>query len=166
MPYGVPTADQANQFWTDGYVLIEGAATPEETRRAHAGIMGPLPDDLYLPDHYASHGARTKPHNADGNHSYHIPELIPLLVSERLYHAAVDIFGHELLAVGDGSVGITFKVSGGPTLSQRLHLDMHRSDVINETTLRLKVGIGGCYYLSNVEAGGAGTYVIPGGRVS
>ena len=116
-----------------------------------------------MPDQYASHGGRIKPHNADGNHSYYTPDLIPLLISERLYGAAADIFGHAFLGVGDASVGITLKDTAGPTLSQRLHLDMRRPRAIDETTLRDKVGIGGCYYLSDVEAGGAGIYVIPGG---
>ncbi len=154
---------EVDHFWTEGYALVKAAATPEETQAGHAAIMGLLPADLDLPERYSSHGGRIKPHNPDGNHSYYTPELIPLLASERLYGAASDIFGHEFLGVGDGSVGITLKDTSGPTLSQRLHLDMHRPDVIDETTLRNKVGIGGCYYLSNVDAGGAGIHVIPGG---
>ena len=159
----VLTADEVDHFWTEGYVLVKNAATPAETREGRAAIMGLLPADLNLPDTYASHGGRIKPHNPDGNHSYYTPELIPLLGSERLYGAASDIFGHDFLGVGDGSVGITLTDSSGPTLSQRLHLDMHRPDVIDEGTLRNKVGIGGCYYLSDVEAGGAGIHIIPGG---
>ena len=163
MAYRVLSADQVARFWAEGYVLVEQAVTPGETRRAHAGIMDLVPADLHMPDGYASHGGRIKPHNADGNHSYYTPELIPLLTSERLYGAAVDIFGHEFLGVGDGSVGITLKDTSGPTLSQGLHLDMHRPEVVDEGTLRDKVGIGGCYYLNDVEAGGAGIYIIPGG---
>ena len=159
----VLSADQVAHFWGEGYVLVEQAVTAEETRRAHDAIMSLLPADLHIPDEYASHGGRIKPHNPDGNHSYYTPDLIPLLVSERLYGAAVDIFGHKFLGVGDGSVGITLKDSAGPTLSQGLHLDMHRPEEINETTLRNKVGIGGCYYLSHVDARGAGIYIIPGG---
>jgi hypothetical protein len=159
----VLTADEVDHFWAEGYVLVKGAATPDETQRGHAAIMGLLPADLDLPDQYASHGGRIKPHSPDGNHSYYTPELIPLLASGRLYGAASDIFGHEFLGVGDGSVGITLKDSSGPTLSQRLHLDMHRPDVVDETTLRNKVGIGGCYYLSTVDPGGAGIHIIPRG---
>ena len=163
MSFRVLTADQVDHFWTEGYVLVEAALTPAETARAHAGIMGLLPGDLHFPGSYASHGGRIKPHNPDGNHSYYTPELIPLLVSERVYGAAVDIFGHEFLGVGDGSVGITLKDSSGPTLSQRLHLDTRRPKVVNETTLRQEVGIGGCYYLSDVEERGAGIHIVPGG---
>ena len=46
MSYRVLSADQVAHFWSEGYVLVAQAATPEETRRAHAAIMDLLPGVL------------------------------------------------------------------------------------------------------------------------
>lgn len=51
----------------------------------------------------------------------------------------------------------------GEIRSQRLHVDMRRPEQVDEASLRYRVGIGGCYYLSDVEPQGAGIHVVPGG---
>jgi hypothetical protein len=154
--------EQIARFWDDGYLLVKGVLSERETQTARRAILDLLPHDLTIPDYYASHGGRIKPHHPDRNHSYFTPELLPLLINETLYGVAADLLETDYLGVGDGSVGITIKDSSGPVLSQGIHLDMHKPAEFNEWTLRYKVGIGGCYYLTKVEENGAGIHVIPG----
>lgn len=156
------TDEEFEQFWTLGYVVVKGALTTEETETARRAIIDMIPRDLNIPDHYASHGGRIKPYHPDKNQSYFTPELLPLLMSENLYKAAADLFDNDFLRVGDGSVGVTLKDTAGPTLSQGLHLDMHKPAEVSDYILRYRVGIGGCYYLTKVEENGAGIHIIPG----
>jgi len=137
--------------------------TIETAKRA---ILDMVPKDLIFPDHFASHSGRLKPHQPDGDQSFYTPELLPLMYNEKLYGVMTDLFETEYLQVRDGSVGITIKDAGPAGLTQKLHLDMRRParDQLTRELIRFDVGMGGCYYLSDVEENGAGIHVIRGGH--
>jgi ectoine hydroxylase-related dioxygenase (phytanoyl-CoA dioxygenase family) len=83
-----------------------------------------------------------------------------------LYEVMADLFETDYLRVLDGSVGVSLKDAGPAGLTQRLHLDMHvpKPEERSAEHLRFNVGMGGCYYLSDVQENGAGIHVIPGGH--
>jgi hypothetical protein len=160
------TDDQVSRFWEDGFLILEGLLDEITIAAAKQAILDLVPRDLVFDDNFASHSGRLKPHPASGGQSYYIPPLLPLMMNGALYEAMTDLFGTEYLQVRDGSVGITIKDAGAPGLTQTLHLDMKRPepDQLSVEHLRYDVGMGGCYYLSDVDENGAGIHVIPGGH--
>jgi hypothetical protein len=159
------TDAQLDEFWQEGFLLLKGILTAEETATAKGAILNMVPRDLVFPEYFGSTQGRLKPYNPEGTQSFYTAELLPLLCNEKLYGAAADILESEYLSARDGSVGISLKDGGSEGLIQRLHLDMRRPEPedLSEEHLRYKVGIGGCYYLSDVEENGAGIHVIPQG---
>ena len=157
---------QIEEFWREGFLLIKGVLEPPVIATAKGAILNLVPRDLVFPDYFRSTQGRLKPFNPDGNQSFYTAELLPLMCSEKLYGVAADLFESEYLHVSDGSVGISLKDSGPEGLIQRLHLDMRRPtpEELSVEHLRYKVGIGGCYYLSDVEEDGAGIHVVPQGH--
>ena len=159
------TDAQIEEFWREGFLLLKGILSPEETATAKGAILNMVPRDLVLTERFTSTQGRLKPYNADRSQSFYTAELLPLLCNNKLYGAAADILQSENLRAGDGSVGISLKDGGAEGLIQRLHLDMRvpGPEDLSEEHLRFNVGIGGCYYLSDVEENGAGIHVIPQG---
>ena len=159
------TDAQIEEFWREGFLLLKGILSPEETATAKGAILNMVPRDLVLTERFTSTQGRLKPYNADRSQSFYTAELLPLLCNNKLYGAAADILQSENLRAGDGSVGISLKDGGAEGLIQRLHLDMRvpGPEELSEEHLRFNVGIGGCYYLSDVEENGAGIHVIPQG---
>lgn len=156
---------QIEEFWREGFLLIKGVLSPQEIATAKGAILNMIPRDMVFPETFGSTQGRLKPHNADGSQSFYTAELLPLLCNEKLYRVAVDILQSEYLRARDGSVGISLKDGGPEGLFQKLHLDMRRPEPedLSEEHLRFNVGIGGCYYLSDVEENGAGIHVVPQG---
>ena len=160
------TDAQIEEFWQQGFLLLKGILSQQETATGKGAILNMVPRDLVFPETFGSTQGRLKPHNADGSQRYYTAELLPLLCNEKLYGVAVDILQSEYLQARDGSVGISLKDGGAEGLIQKLHLDMRRPEPedLSEQHLRFNVGIGGCYYLSDVEQNGAGIHVIPQGH--
>jgi hypothetical protein len=160
------TADDVDRFWEDGFLVLEGLLDESAIDAGKQAILDLVPKDLVFDDNFASSSGRLKPHPAEGGQSYYLPDLLPLMQHEVLYETMADLFGTPHLQVRDGSVGITIKDSGAPGLTQKLHLDMKRPepDDLSAEHLRWNVGMGGCWYLSDVEQNGAGIHVIKGGH--
>lgn len=163
---GYLTDAQIQGFWEDGFIVIRDVLDKQNVEIAKQAILDMVPQDLVFPDHLASHSGRLKPHQPDGDQSFYIPDLLPLMYNEKLYRAMTDLFETEYLQVRDGSVGITIKDAGPAGLTQKLHLDMRRParEQLTREHIRFDVGMGGCYYLSDVEENGAGIHVIKGGH--
>lgn len=160
------TDDQIDEFWEQGFLLLKGILDPQTTETARWAILDMVPRDLVMPDNYHMTQGRFKPHQPDGSQGFFTPELLPLMCSEKLYAAMADLFETPYLRVSDGSVGISIKDAGPAGRFQNLHLDMRVPDADDLSTdkLRYGVGMGGCYYLTDVEENGAGIHVVPGGH--
>jgi ectoine hydroxylase-related dioxygenase (phytanoyl-CoA dioxygenase family) len=160
------TDAEVEAFWEDGFIVVKNVLDEQTIETAKRAILDMVPKDLVFPDHFASHSGRLKPHQPDGDQSFYTPELLPLMYNEKLYGVMTDLFETEYLQVRDGSVGITIKDAGPAGLTQKLHLDMRRPtrDQLTRELIRFDVGMGGCYYLSDVEENGAGIHVIRGGH--
>ena len=157
--------EEVKTFWDQGYVILKQAISREEAARYRDLILDMVPRDLRIPESWHVNAGRIKPYHEDGNHTYDSPELLPLLCNERLYRAAVQLLGSERLRAGDGSLGITLRNDGGPTLSQQVHLDASvPADIPNFLFSTEELQVGGCYYFTDVEPGGGGIHVIPGGH--
>ena len=159
------TKDELDQFWTEGYLVLKGTLDDEVVKTAREFILNLFPSDLTIPDYYHAIHGRFKPHYPDGNGSFFVQELLPLLQNEGLYRAASDILETEYIKVWDGSAGITILNRAKEGRIQNLHLDAVPSGPqdLNLKFLRTQIGIGGCYYLNKVEKNGGGIHVIPGG---
>lgn len=162
----VLTENEERQFWEQGYLLIKGVLTPEETAAARDYILNLMPRDLSIPMHWSNNAGRIKPFKVPNNHTYDVPELIPLMQNERLYRVAAQLLGSPRLRVGDGSLGVTLRnSSAGPILSQNVHLDPSVPPEIDQFLFSPEeLQIGGCYYLSDVRDTGGGIHVVPGGH--
>ena len=160
------TDDQINEFWQQGFLLLKGVLEADTAARAHQAILDMVPRDFVFTDRHHMTQGRFKPYQPDGSQSFFTPELLPLLCNERLYAALADLFETPYLRVGDGSVGISMKDGGPAGRFQNLHLDMRlpAQDQLSLDKLRFGVGMGGCYYLNDVEENGAGIHVVPGGH--
>jgi len=160
------TDEQFEKFWEDGYLIIRDVLDAPLVAMAKKAILDLIPRDFVLGENFHSRSGRLKPLNDDGNHSYYTAELLPLLINETLYGVMADLFETQYLRVGDGSVGISLKSGGAEGLTQRLHLDMKvpKKEQLSAEHVRFHVGMGGCYYLSDVEENGGGIHVIPGGH--
>lgn len=159
------TEAQRQQFWEDGYLILKKILSDDVIEHARQAILDMIPRDLVLPDYYHANHGRLKPHSPERNHSMYIPELLPLLHNEYLYRAAAELLETEYLKVGDGSVGVTIKNTAVEGRIQNLHLDVRPQspEQVTPEHLRVGLGVGGCYYLSDVEENGGGIHMVPGG---
>jgi phytanoyl-CoA dioxygenase PhyH len=163
------TDKQVERFREDGFLLVEGVLTPEEIGRYRDAVLGLVPADLSLPAHWQVYDGRVKPKRSrddPDDDGFDTPELLPLMGNETLYGVMVRLFGTHRLRVFDGSVGITFRNDGlrGQVLSQELHIDVSVPPETDFLFTPEEVQLGGCYYLTDVEPGGGGIHVVPGGH--
>jgi hypothetical protein len=158
--------EQFARYWEDGLLVIQNVLDEPTIDLAKQAIVDLIPRDFIFGENFHSHSGRLKPLNEDGSDGFFTPELLPLLINEMLYEVMADLFETDYLRVLDGSVGVSLKDAGPAGLTQRLHLDMHvpKPEERSAEHLRFNVGMGGCYYLSDVQENGAGIHVIPGGH--
>ena len=158
------TRDQLEQFWAEGYLVLKGTLDDKVVKRAREFILDLIPRDLTIPDHYHANHGRFKPHHPDGNGSFFNAALLPLLQNDQLYRAAADILETEYIQVWDGSASITMRNRAREGRLQNLHLDAvpGGAEDLNPRFLSTQIGIGGCYYLNDVEENGGGIHVVPG----
>lgn len=158
--------DEIAQFHELGYVLVKGVLSRDEAAYYHGQILDLVPRDLTLPAHWGTHNGRLKPMNEDGSQTIDTPELLPLMINEKLYRAAVQLLGSTRLRSMDGSIGITLRnASEKNILSQHLHLDASVPSTVNNFQFtQQELQIGGCYYFNPVEPQGGGIHVVPGGH--
>ena len=163
----VLSTEEVAQFWEQGYVLVRGALTADEAERARRAILALVPADLSLPSQWRSWMGRIKPYDEAGSDTVDTPEILPLFANERLYAAAAQLLGSPRLRVFDGSVGITLR-NDAPSeteRSQALHIDASVPDDVDDFLGTLEEAqVGGCFYLTDVEPGGGGLHVVPGGH--
>jgi ectoine hydroxylase-related dioxygenase (phytanoyl-CoA dioxygenase family) len=164
-------AGELERFQEDGYLLVRGVLDPVEVATYARAVLGLLPGDLTVPAEWQAQAGRFKPYRrlADGTRDDCVdtPELLPLLCNRRLYEVAAQVLGSARLRVFDCSVGITMRnlSEPGTPRSQHLHVDAsvpYDVDQFLGTPEELQVG--GCYYLTDVLAGGGGIHVVPGGH--
>lgn len=163
----VLSAEEVERFWELGYVVVRNALTAVEAERARRAVLGLVPDDLCLPPTWRAWMGRIKPYDESGRDMVDIPELLPLFANERLYSAAVQLLATPRLRVFDGSVGITLR-NDAPSeteRSQTLHIDASVPEDVDDFLGTLEeLQVGGCFYLTDVEQGGGGIHVVPGGH--
>jgi ectoine hydroxylase-related dioxygenase (phytanoyl-CoA dioxygenase family) len=161
------STEEIAQFWNVGYIVVRGALTAAEAERARRAALGLVPDDLCLPPAWHSWMGRIKPYDEAGSDMVDTPELLPLFANERLYAAAAQLLETPRLRVFDGSIGITLR-NDAPSeteRSQTLHIDASVPDDVDDFLGTLEeLQVGGCYYLTDVERGGGGLHVVPGGH--
>ncbi|MFJ9472535.1 phytanoyl-CoA dioxygenase family protein [Streptomyces caniferus] len=161
------TQEEIDTFWRDGYLLIRGVLTKKEAKHFASLILDLLPRDLSIPDHWKAFDGRFKPFYTIGNQTFDGPEFIPLYQNERLYHVMAQLLQHSQLLVRDGSVAITMRndTPHESDLSQDLHIDPAVPEDVDDFLFTPEeVEIGGCYYFTDVEPGGGGIHVVPGGH--
>ncbi|MEV0129592.1 phytanoyl-CoA dioxygenase family protein [Dactylosporangium sp. NPDC050688] len=161
------TAEKVDAFWEDGYLLVPGVLSREEAAHYGGLILDLMPRDLHVPDHWEANDGRFKPFYTRGNDRFDGPEFIPLFQHERLYRVMAQLLRSPRLFVRDGSVAITMRTDTphDSELSQPLHLDPATPGNRDEFLFTLpEVEIGGCYYFTDVEVGGGGIHVVPGGH--
>lgn len=171
------TAQQVSDFDRDGFLIIRNAITPEQVVTIRQAILDLIPRDLNFPKKYwAINAGRIKPYH-DGygdtetrrghedNGIFDGPEYMPLLCNEKVYAAAAQLLGTQELHVEDGTIGVTIRNDFGPTLSQDLHIDASVPEELDNFLFTPEeLHVGGCYYLTDVEPGGGGIHVVPGGH--
>lgn len=176
-----------NEF---GYLRIPGLLSREEAEWYRQLILAMVPRDLTIPFPWRSIAGRIKPYHEgyrdqetrygyEDDGIWDTPELIPLLCQEGLYEVAKELIGARELRAQDGTIGITlrnddagFSVGALPrpdfshvTLSQPVHIDPSVPEhVDNFTFLPTELQVGGLFYLTDVEPGGGGITVVPGGH--
>jgi len=163
--------ESVEAFFRDGYVLVPSVLAPQEVAAYSRAIVDLMPRDLTVPEEWHANAGRFKPYRRGlggmMDDAIDTPDLLPLLCNERLYEVAAQLLGSRHLRVFDGSVGITMRNMSDPgrELSQSLHVDASvpkTVDLFLGTPEELQVG--GCYYLTDVEALGGGIHVVPGGH--
>ncbi len=163
----VLSQEEIDTFWRDGYLLVRGILTKKEAKHFAGLILDLLPRDLSIPEHWEAFDGRFKPFHTPSNQTFDGPEFIPLYQNERLYQIMVQLLGHPRLLVRDGSVAITMRndTRNESDLSQDLHIDPAVPEDADEFLFTPdEVEIGGCYYFTDVEPGGGGIHVVPGGH--
>lgn len=158
---------QVDQFWRDGFLLLRGVLTRQEAEHYRRVILDLVPRDLTLPAHWHTHGGRLKPMRPGADQTMDLPELLPLMANEKLYRVMAQLLGTHRLRAFDGSLGITLRDGAHreQERSQDLHIDASvPEDVDNFLGTLEEVQLGGCYYLTDVEPGGGGIHVVPGGH--
>ena len=163
--------ESVEAFFRYGYLLLPSVLTPAEVERYSRAIVDMVPRDLTVPEDWHASAGRLKPYQRTSggtpDDTVDTPDLLPLLCNERLYQVAAQLLGSAHLRVFDGSVGITMRNMSDPQreLSQTLHIDASVPKTVDQflgTPEELQVG--GCYYLTDVEPGGGGIHVVPGGH--
>lgn len=163
---GPLTKEDFDFFWDQGYLVVRGVLSADETKHFGRLIMDLLPRDLHIPDHWESVAGRIKPYYTPGNQTFDGPDFIPLYQNPTLYSVMAQLHGYPNLLVRDGSIGITLR-NDAPTsspLSQSVHLDPAVPEIDNFLFTPEEVEIGGCYYFTDVEPDGGGIHVVPGGH--
>jgi ectoine hydroxylase-related dioxygenase (phytanoyl-CoA dioxygenase family) len=130
-------------------------------------ILGLLPRDLSIPEHWEAFDGRFKPFYTPGNQTFDSPEFIPLYQNERLYHIMAQLLQSPRLLVRDGSLAITMRndTAHETELSQEVHLDPAVPEDVDEFLFTPEeVEIGGCFYFTDVAPRGGGIHVVPGGH--
>jgi hypothetical protein len=160
------TQEDVNSFWRQGFLVIPGVLTQDEAKHYGRLIMDLLPRDLHIPDHWESLAGRIKPFYHPGDQTFDGPDFIPLWQNPKLYAVMAQLLEHRNLWIRDGSVSITLRNDAPECspLSQDLHLDPAVPDIDNFLFTKAEVEIGGCYYFTDVEPGGGGIHVVPGGH--
>ena len=183
------TKSDLDEFHENGYLRIRGLLTRAEAEHYRNHILGMIPPDFTLPFPWKSVNGRIKPyhegygdqetrygHEDDG--IWDTPELLPLLCHEGLYQCARALIGTPDLRVQDGTIGITLRndppglsaggrrgTAAGNMLSQPLHVDSSvPEEVPNFRFCPEELQVGGLFYLTDVEPGGGGIHVVPGGH--
>lgn len=158
-------------FFRDGYLLVPSVLASAEAAVYARAIIDMVPRDLNVPEAWHASDGRFKPYRRGTggamDDTVDTPDLLPLLCNERMYEVAAQLLGSRHLRVFDGSVGITMRnmSNADHDLSQNLHIDASVPKTVDQflgTPEELQVG--GCYYLTDVEPGGGGIHVVPGGH--
>lgn len=163
----VLSQEEVDSFWRDGYLVIRGALTQEESEHFGRLILNQFPRDLHVPDHWEAFDGRFKPFYTPFNQTFDAPEFIPLYQNEKLYNVMAQLLESPRLLVRDGSIAITMRndTPHESELSQALHLDPAVPGHVDEFLHTIEeVEIGGCYYFTDVEPSGGGIHVVPGGH--
>jgi hypothetical protein len=162
------TKEDVDLFWEQGYLVVQGALTQDEAKHFGRLILDLLPRDLHIPDYWQSVAGRIKPFYTPGNQTFDGPDFIPLWQNPTLYSVMAQLLDHPNLLMRDGSIGITLRndvPEGSGPLSQKLHLDPAVPGYVDNFLFTPEeVEIGGCYYFTDVEPGGGGIHVVPGGH--
>lgn len=188
MPY--LSVEDIEQFHKDGYLRLSGLLSRSEAEGYRQAILGMVPRDLTIPLPWRAAGGRIKPyHHGYGEYEnrygceddgiWDTPEFLPLLCNEGLYDVARTLIGTRELRAQDGTIGITLRTDdaefelGGlhhePPMtskkSQPLHVDSGvPADVPNFSFSDAECQAAVIVYLSDVEPGGGGIHVVPGGH--
>lgn len=166
-PRPVLTDEQLAEFDEQGFVVIKGALSPEDAEAYRQSILSMILPNLEVPAFWGSYEGRIKPMAAPNRQTFDTPELLPLMTNEKLYAAACQLLGSTALRVIDGSIGITLRndAHSDQPLSQPLHVDASVPITADDFTFEQReLQVGGCYYLTDVEPGGGGIHVVPGGH--
>lgn len=160
--------EELERFWREGYLLLPGVLSPFEAEHYRQAAIDVFPRDLSVPPHWHAWMGRFKPYSVTGDDCWDTPELLPLFANETLYAVMAQLLGSSCLRVFDGSLGFTFRNDASPesARSQNLHLDASVPPELDQFLLTPEeVQLGGCFYLSDVGAGGGGIHVVPGGHL-
>ncbi|GIJ78811.1 phytanoyl-CoA dioxygenase family protein [Micromonospora phaseoli] len=163
----VITPEEVDRFRSDGFLIVRGALSQDEARHYADLIRDLLPGDFRIPEHWQAFDGRLKPFQAPGVQTFDGPDFIPLFQNERLYAVMTQLLGSERLLVRDGSLAITMRNDArrAGELSQRLHLDPAVPEDVDDFLFTPEeIEIGGCFYFTDVEPGGGGIHVVPGGH--
>jgi hypothetical protein len=158
---------EVDLFWEQGYLVVPGVLTPDEARHFGNLVLNLLPRDLRIRDDWQSVDGRIKPFYTPGNETFDGPDFIPLWQNSILYAVMAQLHEYPNLQMNDGSVAITIRNTGAKDspLSQEVHIDPAvPEDVDNFLFTAEELEIGGCYYFTDVEPGGGGIHVVPGGH--
>jgi ectoine hydroxylase-related dioxygenase (phytanoyl-CoA dioxygenase family) len=171
------SSTQIRTFDEQGYLVLPNVLSRKEVEHFRGLIIDMIPRDLNFPERWVINAGRIKPyHEGYGEQQdrrghedtgiYDTPELLPLMCNETVYRAAVDLLDSTNLRVEDGTIGVTIRNDfAGEILSQPLHIDSSvPTDVPNFLFTKEERRVGGCFYLTDVEPTGGGTYVVPGGH--
>lgn len=159
--------DDVDRFFDQGYVIVKAALSRAEAEHYRQLIVGLVPPNLEIPAHWGTHEGRIKPMMTADDHTFATVDLIPLFTNPMLYRAATQLLESERLRVLDGSLGITLRngAHSDTALSQTLHIDASVPADVDQFDFTVQeLQVGGCYYLTDVEAGGGGIHVVPGGH--
>lgn len=158
---------EVEQFWEQGYFLVKGVLSREEAEHYRNLILGLIPPNLDMPEHWHVASGRIKPIYTPGNHTFDGPDYLPLFQNEKLYAVVAQLLQSHRLRAFDGSIGVTIRndTSRESELSQTLHIDASVPTDLDNFLFTLKeVQLGGCYYFTDVLPSGGGIHVVPGGH--
>ena len=163
----VLSAQDIDTFWQEGYLVVRSVLDAAQAEHYAQLLTALVPRDLSIPSHWKAVAGRYKPFVRPGEQCFDGPEFIPLYQNETLYEVMAQLLDHRELRVRDGSIGITLRNDAPRSgdLSQDLHLDAAVPEDVDQFLFtREEVEIGGCYYFTDVEAGGGAIHVVPGGH--